>query len=156
MARNQGSFGAVLFIGLVLVGFVIAREFFGFDPMPLLRGMHLDVPLVGLLIFLYIDSVQQSFWLDAIDYQHAVFRVADYTPQCEKFTPAMREREKAMARRVDLVLYPSQALKEYVDDLCPAQAWHFRTGLISNISPPPRSRRPSISTSLDRSPSMWA
>jgi hypothetical protein len=50
MARNQGSFGAVLFIGLVLVGFVIAREFFGFDPMPLLRGMHLDVPLVGLLI----------------------------------------------------------------------------------------------------------
>jgi glycosyltransferase involved in cell wall biosynthesis len=66
---------------------------------------------------LYIDSVHQSFWLDAIEYEHAVFRVADYTPHFEKYTPAVRQREQAMARRVDLVLYPSQALKGYVDEL---------------------------------------
>ena len=50
MARNQGSFGAIFLVGSLLVGFMIAHEVLGFDPMPILRGMHLEVPLVGLLI----------------------------------------------------------------------------------------------------------
>lgn len=82
----------------------------------------------GKVDLLYIDSLHQSFWLDAIDYRHAVYRVADYSPQFEKFTPATRDCERAMARRADLVLYPSQALKAYVDDLGARRSLSFPNG----------------------------
>src|SRR5262249_31318114 len=59
----------------------------------------------GKVDLLYIDSVQQSFWLDAIEHERSVFRVADYTPHFEKYTPAMRQCEQTLARRADLVLY---------------------------------------------------
>src|SRR6202034_2470179 len=47
----------------------------------------------------------------------AVYRVADYNPHFEKYTPATRIMEEEMARRVDLVLYPSQSLLGYVQGL---------------------------------------
>jgi glycosyltransferase involved in cell wall biosynthesis len=83
----------------------------------------------GKVDLLYIDSLHQSFWLDAIEYKHSVYRVADYNPQFEKYTPATHAGEQAMARRVDLVLYPSQALKGYVDDLGPARSLSFPNGV---------------------------
>jgi glycosyltransferase involved in cell wall biosynthesis len=66
---------------------------------------------------LYLDSLSQSFWLDEISYKKAVYRVADYNPHFEKYTPAMRTLEMEMAQRVDLVVYPSQNLKGYVEEL---------------------------------------
>lgn len=83
----------------------------------------------GKVDLLYIDSLHQSFWLDRIEYAHAVYRVADYNPQFEKYTSATHERELEMARRADLVLYPSHALKSYVDDLQPKRSLFFPNGV---------------------------
>jgi glycosyltransferase involved in cell wall biosynthesis len=66
---------------------------------------------------LYIDSLYQQFWLDSVTYRHAIFRVADYNPHFEKYTPAARRAEEEMAQRADLVLYPSRALEDYVAEL---------------------------------------
>jgi len=78
----------------------LARER-GFDPVDLL----------------YLDSIEQSFWLDAISYRQSVYRVADYNPHFEKYTPAARRLEEEMARRVDLVVYPSAKLRSYAEEL---------------------------------------
>lgn len=66
---------------------------------------------------LYIDSIEQSFWLKAISYQHSVYRVADYNPHFEKYTPAARRLEQELAQGVDLVVYPSAKLRSYAEEL---------------------------------------
>jgi hypothetical protein len=66
---------------------------------------------------LYIDSLYQAFWLDAISYRRSVYRVADYNPHFEKYTPAARTQEERTAARVDLVVYPSQVLGAYAEGL---------------------------------------
>lgn len=66
---------------------------------------------------LYIDSLQQSCWLDLVSYRHSVYRVADYNPHFEKYTRATRLLEQEMARRVDRVVYPSQKLGLYAEEL---------------------------------------
>jgi glycosyltransferase involved in cell wall biosynthesis len=71
----------------------------------------------GKVDLLYMDSTQQSFWLDAIDYRRAVYRVADYNPHFAKYTPATRRLEKETARRVDMVLCPSRPLIRYAEEL---------------------------------------
>ena len=47
----------------------------------------------GSVDLLYMDSLCQSFWLDSVAYRHSVFRVADYNPHFEKYTPATRRIE---------------------------------------------------------------
>lgn len=66
---------------------------------------------------LYIDSIEQSFWLKAISYRRSVYRVADYNPHFEKYTPAARRLEEELAQRVDLVVYPSAKLRSYAEEL---------------------------------------
>jgi glycosyltransferase involved in cell wall biosynthesis len=95
----------------------------------------------GRVDLLYIDSLHQSFWFDALEYEHAVYRVADYNPQFEKYTEATRQMEKAMAERADLVLYPSQKLKDYVDELGAQRTLYFPNGVdyehFARPAPPP-------------------
>jgi glycosyltransferase involved in cell wall biosynthesis len=81
----------------------------------------------GTVDLLYIDSIAQAFWLDAIEHRRSVYRVADYNPHFEKYTPAARAAEEAIARRVDLVVYPSQPLRSYVEALGPR-----RSALLAN------------------------
>jgi glycosyltransferase involved in cell wall biosynthesis len=71
----------------------------------------------GKVDLLYLDSPYQSFWLDAITYRQAVYRIADYHPHYAKYTAAARACECAMAQRVDLVAYPSHRLKDYAREL---------------------------------------
>lgn len=66
---------------------------------------------------LYIDSIQQAFWLDLVEHRRSVYRVADYNPHFEKYTPAARIMEERVARRADFVVYPSHKLRDYVVDL---------------------------------------
>jgi glycosyltransferase involved in cell wall biosynthesis len=83
----------------------------------------------GQVDWLYIDSISQHFWLDAIDYGKSVLRVTDYSPHFAKYTPAARELEEEMARRVDLVVYPSPELKEYVAGLGPKRSLYLPNGV---------------------------
>jgi glycosyltransferase involved in cell wall biosynthesis len=66
---------------------------------------------------LYLDSITQLFWLDAIGHERSVYRVPDYNPHFEKYTPAARRAECALARRVDVVVYPSAELESYAEAL---------------------------------------
>jgi glycosyltransferase involved in cell wall biosynthesis len=95
----------------------------------------------GRVDLLYIDSLHQSFWLDAIAHEHSVYRVADYNPQFEKYTEATRAMEETLARHADLVLYPSQNLKQYVDELGATRTLYFPNGVdyehFAQPKPPP-------------------
>ena len=71
----------------------------------------------GEVDLMYLDSPAQAFWLDAVKYDRAVYRVADYNPHYEKYTEATRAAEEHIARRADLVVYPSRELQGYVERL---------------------------------------
>jgi glycosyltransferase involved in cell wall biosynthesis len=71
----------------------------------------------GRVDLLYIDSVAQGFWLDAVAHRRSVYRVADYNPHFEKYTAATRAMEETIARRSDLVVYPSRSLHAYAEGL---------------------------------------
>src|ERR1043166_4282831 len=73
----------------------------------------------GTVDLLYLDSPAQAFWLDAVSHRQAVYRVADYNPHFEKYTAACGVAERNIAGRVDLVVYPSQELRGYVESLKP-------------------------------------
>jgi glycosyltransferase involved in cell wall biosynthesis len=83
----------------------------------------------GTVDLLYIDSITQPFWLDAIRHKHAVYRLTDFSPHFARFTAAARRQEEEMARRADLVLYPSPVLKDYVSGLGARQTLYFPNGV---------------------------
>lgn len=95
---------------------------------------------------LYIDSIQQSFWIDLIGHDRSVYRVADYNPHFEKYTQAARTMEEEMARRVDLVVYPSSKLRSYAEDLGAGRTMLLENGVDyahfakKNCPPPPEYR----------------
>jgi len=95
---------------------------------------------------LYVDSVHQSFWLSAVDYDQAVYRVTDYSPLFEKYTAATAVLERDMARRADLVVYPSRKLGEYVNGLGPRRSMCLPNGVNYEhfarrpVPPPPEYR----------------
>lgn len=45
-----GNFGIFVVIAILLVAWAAFNGLFGFDPMPILRGMHMGVPLVCILL----------------------------------------------------------------------------------------------------------
>ena len=83
----------------------------------------------GHVDLLYLDSPAQAFWLDALSCDRAVYRVADYNPHFEKYTAATRSLEHDIARRVDLIAYPSQELREYVEALMPRRTLLLPNGV---------------------------
>lgn len=93
--------------------------------------------------FLYLDSISQAFWLDAIPHRRSVLRIADRTTAFEKSTPASARLEREVARRVDLVAYTALSLKGYVESMGPRAAMHLPNGVDvahfagSDRTPPP-------------------
>jgi glycosyltransferase involved in cell wall biosynthesis len=79
--------------------------------------------------FLYLDSVNQAFWLDAIPHRRSVLRIADRTTAFEKSTPASARLEREVARRVDLVVYTALSLRGYVESMGPRAAMHLPNGV---------------------------
>jgi glycosyltransferase involved in cell wall biosynthesis len=79
--------------------------------------------------FLYLDSVTQAFWLDAIPHRRSVLRIADRTAAFEKSTPASARVEREVARRVDLVVYTALSLRGYVESMGPRAAMHLPNGV---------------------------
>lgn len=71
----------------------------------------------GTVDLLYIDSMHQACWMDAIRYRQLVFRLTDFSPHFASFTAAAQAQEKELARRADLVVYPSEELRGYVEAL---------------------------------------
>ena len=44
-----GNLGPFFLIAIAVVVFLVWRSAFGFDPVPWLRGMHIGLPLAGIL-----------------------------------------------------------------------------------------------------------
>ena len=50
MSKSGNNLGPFFLIAILVVGFVVWRAVFGFDPLPWLRGMQLGLPLVCILV----------------------------------------------------------------------------------------------------------
>ena len=83
----------------------------------------------GHVDLLGINSFSQPFWLEALQADCSVFRVADQYDQYPKFTPAARQVEAQIARSVDVVAYTARVLEPYVQSMHPRRAVHFPNGL---------------------------
>jgi glycosyltransferase involved in cell wall biosynthesis len=83
----------------------------------------------GNVDLLYIDSAIQAFWLEAIHYEKAVFRVADNQAGFAKFTPEMQAIEKRIASSVDLVVYTARELQDHIETLQPKNMLHLPNGV---------------------------
>lgn len=68
---------------------------------------------------LYCDSVVHEGWLQHVRANRSVYRIADALTGFSKTTPAALERERALARSVDLVVYAARSLEAYVKALQP-------------------------------------
>jgi glycosyltransferase involved in cell wall biosynthesis len=81
---------------------------------------------------LYIDSVKQAFWLDAVPHGRSVLRIADRTSGFRTSTPALARLEAEVARRVDLVAFSALSLREYVEAMAPRATMHLPNGVDFN------------------------
>jgi glycosyltransferase involved in cell wall biosynthesis len=96
----------------------------------------------GHVDLLYIDSSRQAFWLDALEYDQAVYRLTDYSPSFSTYTRATRVLEEEIARRVDLLVYPSPELREYAEALGPRRTLHLPNGVEFEHFATPQPRPP--------------
>jgi glycosyltransferase involved in cell wall biosynthesis len=97
----------------------------------------------GKVDLLYVDSISQSFWLDVVEHRQAVYRLTDFSPNHGKFTQAARRLEQEMARRVDVVAYPSRELRGYAEGLGAQRTFYMANGVeyrhFADVDvPPPR------------------
>lgn len=69
----------------------------------------------GEVDLLYLDSLNQSFWLDHIGAKKSIYRLADNNRGFDKYTGASRKLEEKVAERVDHVFYTSRELKNYFE-----------------------------------------
>lgn len=78
---------------------------------------------------LYLDSVKHHFWTRRIKAKRVVYRMADYNPGFERFTPAMRKLERRLVQKADVVVYASKTLAEHVRSLGPKKMVHVPNGV---------------------------
>lgn len=78
---------------------------------------------------LYLDSVKHHFWRKRIKARRVVYRMADYNPGFERFSPALHDLERRLIRKADVVVYSSQTLAEYVASLGPKKMVHIPNGV---------------------------
>ena len=83
----------------------------------------------GKVDLLYFDNINESFWLDELDYGKAILRVADNNAGFDVTTPARNRLELELARRVDLVIYSAEQLRDYVAAMHPKQMLHVPNGV---------------------------
>ena len=83
----------------------------------------------GHVELLYLDSIAQAFWLEAVKWQRSVYRLADKSSAFEKSTPAMAQLERKIAQSVSLVVYTAYGLRSYVESLGPRSMLHLPNGV---------------------------
>lgn len=83
----------------------------------------------GEVELLYLDSVNQSFWVGQVRHQRSVFRVADSNAGFRKFTPTMKQLERELASSVDVVVYSAKNLRAHVEHLNPKSSLHLPNGV---------------------------
>jgi len=83
----------------------------------------------GKVDILYLDSINQAFWLDIIPHNKSIFRIADKSSGFSKTTSASIKIEKQIAQQVDLVVYSAKSLEGYIHSLDPKNTMHLPNGV---------------------------
>jgi glycosyltransferase involved in cell wall biosynthesis len=95
----------------------------------------------GKVDVLFLRTPRQAFWLDCIQYDCAIYRVADNYAGNEDYYEEFRKREQQVAGKVDLIVYSAKTLKSYVDGLAPHKGLYLPNGVdfehFSNSQPRP-------------------
>lgn len=78
---------------------------------------------------LYIRDLRQFFWVDALPHRRLVFRLADRDEAFSHFTEALREAEKKIFSRADLVLCTTLALQRYAEERGAKKTLFFPNGV---------------------------
>lgn len=78
---------------------------------------------------LYIDSVVQEFWINGIEYDKLIFRVADNNRAYGNDYPVYKELEERIASKADLTLYTSVNLLEYLNMIKAKNSYYFPNGV---------------------------
>jgi glycosyltransferase involved in cell wall biosynthesis len=76
-----------------------------------------------------IDAVVQAFWLDAVPHRRSALRIADRMSAFGHVTAEMGKLEADLAKRVDLVVYPAEALASDVRRLAPRRMLQLPNGV---------------------------
>jgi glycosyltransferase involved in cell wall biosynthesis len=82
---------------------------------------------------LYIDSIFQSFWLDAIRFKKSVFRVMDNHLGFPGWGRSLGKITKDIATSVDAVVYSAKTLEPYVRGLKPKRIAYVPNGIDSKF-----------------------
>ena len=82
---------------------------------------------------LYLDSVFQSFWLDAIGFKKSVFRVMDNHLGFPGWGRSLEKITKDIATSVDAVVYSAKTLEPYVRGLKPKRIAYVPNGIDSKF-----------------------
>jgi glycosyltransferase involved in cell wall biosynthesis len=83
----------------------------------------------GSVDLLYIDTVVQSFWLDAIGHQRSVLRVGDRMSAFDRFSPAMSAELEGLIPRVDVVAHSAASLSDDIRRFGPKRLVHLPNGV---------------------------
>jgi hypothetical protein len=83
---------------------------------------------------LYFDTAVPLFLLDTIRHAKSVFRITDWNPGFNWYTPEMRRLETELASTVDLVAYSATTPPHTPWSSAPGGACTFRMALNSNAS----------------------
>jgi len=79
--------------------------------------------------FIYLDSVNQSFWLDKITHNKSIYRFADNLAGYPNASSVSIEQERKLAQRVDLVVYCAKGLESYIKKLKPKNSIYLPNGV---------------------------
>lgn len=83
----------------------------------------------GRVDLLVIREARQSFWIDHLEHDRLVYRVADRDAGFATHTPAVRAEEERLARAADLVVHSAAELASDVAELGARRTFHLPNGV---------------------------
>lgn len=83
----------------------------------------------GKVDLLFLDSIYQPAWLDGVDYQRCVVRLADYNAGFEGYGAGARQSELSALQRADLVVTASRGLSQWASEQGARQVMYMPNGV---------------------------
>jgi glycosyltransferase involved in cell wall biosynthesis len=97
----------------------------------------------GEVDLVYCDSAVPFSWLKDVPHRKAIYRVADHYAAFHKFSPALAELEKDLARWVDVVVYAAHTVEAQIKAMQPKSMAHLPNGVNFQHFSRPTDQQPS-------------
>lgn len=85
----------------------------------------------GKVDLLWFDSINQYFWLDNIDWNKSILRIADKTSQFRNINKYSLELEEKLKNNVSYIIYAAETLAPYFEEY-KNKAFHISNGVDVN------------------------